>query len=103
MCICHNRIVFDFLYSEYRHNKRVLSFGVNAKVHSIEGMWVCVLVIVFFMFRFTAIFPFCFSFTDAYDLGKIIWANRFCFSIREEMEELPDKILKIFLKSRLIY
>lgn len=37
MYIWHNRIIFDFFYSEYRHNKLVLSFGVKAEVHSFEG------------------------------------------------------------------
>ena len=36
MGIWHNRIIFDFLYSEYWHNKLVLSFGAKAEVHSFE-------------------------------------------------------------------
>ena len=61
MGVWHNRIIFDFFYSEYWHNRLVLSFSVKPEVGSFEGVWVCVLVIVFCVFSFTAIFPICFT------------------------------------------
>ena len=46
----HDCIIFDFFYSEYWHNRLVLSFSVKPEVGSFEGVWVCVLVIVFCVF-----------------------------------------------------
>lgn len=37
MYVWHNRIIFNFLYFEYRHNKLVLSLGAKAEIHSFEG------------------------------------------------------------------
>lgn len=36
MGVWHNRIIFDFFYSEYWHNGLVLSLGAKAEVHSLE-------------------------------------------------------------------
>ena len=37
MGVWHNRIIFDFFYSEYWHYRLVLSFRAKAEVHSFEG------------------------------------------------------------------
>ena len=37
MGVWHNCIIFDFFYSEYWHNRLVLSFSVKVEVHSFKG------------------------------------------------------------------
>lgn len=57
----HDCIIFDFFYSEYWHNSLSFLFVRKPKSTALRGVWVCVLVIVFCLFWFTAIFPVCFT------------------------------------------